>query len=340
MNFGKIDRLVIFGGGQLLVEFVLKLINNSFQFLVVTSERHSKEMVRISSGNLTLKQFLVDRKINYHISKDINSDDYVINWVTPNTLGISMGAAWIFKAKFINRFHGRLLNLHGTRLPQNRGGGGFSWQILRNNRLGFGLIHQIDPGVDTGAIVRYKEFFYSPSCRVPKQYKEISIKNTIDILSEFLEDVKKTSEFQCSTQQEYFSTYWPRLSTEIHGFIDWNWSLRDIELFACAFDEPYKGASTFINNKRVYFKNCFSDFNDGCFHPFQKGIVYRKKDDALFVATEDGSLIVKDVKSENGEDLINKINIGDRFYTPVKFLEEAKKYRAIYTPKGLKNIFR
>ena len=70
-------------------------------------------------------------------------------------------------------------------------------------------------------------------------------------------------------QLEYLSIYWPRLSTEHHGYVDWSWSLKDIERFICAFDEPYPGASTYIGSRKVHLKEGYADFNDGLFHPFQ-----------------------------------------------------------------------
>ena len=266
MKFGKVDYIILFGGGELLAKFALSLIEKNFRFMVVTSERHSKESINIDSEVINLKQFLDDYKIDHHISQDVNYDNFMISKISATTCGISIGAAWIFRDSFIEHFNGKLLNVHGTRLPQNRGGGGFSWQILRSNRLGFSVIHQIETGIDTGPIIKYKEFFYPASCRIPRDYKELYIKNTYSLLNEFLEDIKNNREFKCINQRECFSIYWPRLSTEMHGFIDWTWPLQDIELFICAFDDPYKGASTFINGRRVFLKKCFSDFNDGRFH--------------------------------------------------------------------------
>ena len=34
--------------------------------------------------------------------------------------------------------------------------------------------------------------------------------------------------FQINTQLDYHSTYWPRLNSDIHGWIDWNWSLNQM----------------------------------------------------------------------------------------------------------------
>ena len=46
---------------------------------------------------------------------------------------------------------------------------------------------------------------------------------------------KKTKE---KKQDEKNSSYWPRLNSKIHGWIDWSWSPKEISDFIKAFDDP------------------------------------------------------------------------------------------------------
>ena len=337
MNFGEINQYILFGGGRLLSFTAQRLQKEGFLVFVVTSERHSTETITTGSQSMSLLEFLQDKEIDHVVSKDVSNDANVTDKITENTVGMSFGAAWIFKKQFIDLFKGRLLNLHGARLPQDRGGGGFSWRILRSERIGISLIHQINPGIDTGNIILFEEYIYPSSCRLPVEYQKYSIKKYQNLLEQFLRSVKKRESFTITSQQEYFSSYWPRLFTDIHGYIDWTWTLKDIENFICAFDDPYNGASTFVNGSKVRLKKCYSTCNDGIFHPFQKGIIYRITETTIFVATEQGTLLLNSVLDETGTDINRKLRIGDRFYTPCRYLEEAKQYRAVYTPDGLKN---
>ena len=334
MNFGIIDSYMLLGGGKLLCDIALKLKQKNIPVIVVSSPRHIEEKL---VGNNSLKQLLVTNNIETLVTENINKDQNVTNHITPNTMGISIGAAWILGKQFIEKFNGKLVNVHGTRLPQNRGGANFSWQILNNNRLGFCLIHLLDEGIDTGLILKYAEFFYPNSCRTPNDYMYLYCEQNEKFLTEFISELQKQKEIVEINQPEYFSTYWPRISSKHHGFIDWNWNLQQIESFICAFDNPYDGATTFINDKQVFLKNCIIDKNDGTFHPFQKGIVYKKSTNSLFIATEHGTLIVGTVLDTNNADIYHEIQLGDRFYTPVALIEKAKQYRAFYTSKGLKN---
>jgi len=130
--------------------------------------------------------------------------------------------------------------------------------------------------------------------------------------------------------------YWPRLNTDAHGYINWSNNVEDIERFICAFDDPYKGAITYLNNVEVKVKKVFSMKTDGIFHPFQSGIIYRIVDGIVMVAANSGSLGINEVLNEKGENVISTMTVGDRFYTPQAKLEKALQYRAIYTPSGLK----
>ncbi len=76
--------------------------------------------------------------------------------------------------------------------------------------------------------------------------------------------------------------------------------------------------------------------SEGIFHPFRNGINYKKSNGGLFVAMEDGTLIIRDIRDEHGVDVADMVSVGDRFYTPSEYLESAKSIRAVYTSDGSK----
>jgi methionyl-tRNA formyltransferase len=331
MNFGKINKIMLFGGGQIIARFASILDKYELESLIITSNRHAQEIIDESS---TFEELLTENNRRFIITPDIN-ESRVINEITGETLGISSGAAWLFNAEFINLFEGRLLNAHGSRLPHDRGAGGFSWRIMRRESLGAILLHKIDPGVDTGEIVKYEEYVFPVACRKPIDYQKYNVQRYIEFLEEFIKEILAGKDFNLTPQQESFSIYFPRLSTDVHGFIDWNWTAEEIESFICAFDSPYKGASTFLNGRRVRLKDCHLTKSDGTFHPFQYGMIYRITDYGLLVAARGGSLIIENIENEEGKSLLKGIRLGDRFHTPIEYIEKAKVFRAVYTPQGL-----
>lgn len=333
LNFGPIDKFILFGCCSLLLSVAKRIIRDGYQLTVFSAKRHLNEEIK---DGKCLSELLYTNHIPFYESLDINKDLRILENISDKTMAISIGAAWIFDEDFINLFDGKLINMHGTRLPQHRGGATVSWQILRQDRLGFCLMHQVDKGIDTGNIIKYEEFVYPCSCRIPKDYQEYYYNQNMKFFGEFLTEIKNKNDFVCIGQPEYLSSYYPRLNTYKQAFIDWSWSLEHIECFINAFDDPYCGASTFIEGERVFLKDCYVSYVDGRFHPFQAGIVYRIGEGILFVAANEGTLIVKAVLSEDGQSIINNIKVGGRLFTPFEYLEKAKSFRAIYTPCGLK----
>lgn len=333
LRLGRIEGYILLGGGVILSECAPKLQADGYRVRVVTSRRHLQEA--ITATGHTLAQTLAAAGIEPLVCDEVGDGRAFLGDTTEGVLGLSFGAAWIFRKPLIDRFDGRLLNVHGTRLPLDRGGGGFSWQILRDNRLGGCLIHQVDEGVDTGPIVKHREFVYPPSCRIPRDYHEVCLRQMRGLMADFFQDVRTEAPFTLLEQPAHAGTYWPRLSTEHQGYLDWSWSLRAIERFIYAFDEPYRGASTFLRGKRVFLKDCLINTSDGTFHPFQRGLIYRISGDGVCVATDDGRLVVRTVQDDEGANITARLRVGDRFHTPIAILEQARAFRAVYTPAGL-----
>jgi methionyl-tRNA formyltransferase len=130
MNFGLINKYMLLGGGKLLC-LIAQELRGKYEVFVVTSERHSTELINVDQTPISLVEFLEREQIDFKVSKDITRDSVVASKIGDDTIGISFGAAWIFRQQFIDLFAGRLFNCHGTRLPQGRGGGAFSWDIMR-----------------------------------------------------------------------------------------------------------------------------------------------------------------------------------------------------------------
>lgn len=328
MNFGNINHFILFGGSSLLTRVVDKLKGRNIT--VVTSHRHSCELI----DDISLREYIERLNIKIIISEDANNDKAVESIITKESLGISIGASFIFKKNIIDLFSNKLINMHGTRLPKNRGGGGFSWRILSGDRLGCNIFHIIDEKIDTGDIIFFEEYVYPSTCRIPIEYQEYSFDKYKEAFDKLLKKVDNKEDFFVNSQQNCFSSYFPRLMTDIHGYIDWNWDGEQIERFICAFDNPYKGAMTFVRGQRVRLKSCYKTDTDGIFHPFQAGIVYRKNMDSLLVATKTGTLIIGQVLNDNGESVFNNIRAGDRLYTTSDVLDGTIKKRVIYDSLG------
>lgn len=337
LTIGPVSRLLLFGGGELVAGLAEWAAERQFAVGVITSPRHAA--ATLPARGAPLSAVLATKGIPTAVTEDLTSDQarlVIDSGDIQRTFCLSVGAAWIFRKTFIEaRLGGRLFNVHGARLPQNRGGGGFSWQILTGNRFGFCTLHLVDEGVDTGDIVAWEEFLYPGACRTPVDYMEHYVAKNLAFLTNLLSSVRDTArEFDPVSQLEYLSTYWPRLHSPTQAWIDWGWSAQHLERFICAFDDPYSGAQTTWRGSTVRIKKAFANYQDGAFHPFQTGIVYRNNGRWLCVACTGGSLVVEALTDEHGESVLRDVRVGDAFHTPADYLAH-RTQRMVYTALGL-----
>ena len=272
----------------------------------------------------------LDKSFEKYISKKFNVKE---------TLFISIASRWIISKKQLeNFFRGNLINSHPTRLPIDAGSGGFSWQIMRGDRICNQLFHLVDENLDTGPIIFNRKSIFPNNCKIPKDYYEHHFSEIIKFYEDFIKKMTNGKKFKMMKQSEYLATYNPRLSTNLHGWIDWNYNSINLTRFIAAFDDPYSGASTYLNKRRVRLKKAHLHGGEIPSHPFASGIILRNDKDWIVISTKDENhkILVEEVLDEKGNNLIKELKVGDRFFTPYDKLENAKNLRVKFGPKGLK----
>lgn len=331
MSKSKINFLLL-GGGSFLFYLAHYLFKKHVNFVIFTDELHLGNNINDVG---TLRHNLEANGISC-FSVSAISRNHIERYLNDDTVGLSISAHWIFQKDFIDCFKGKFYNLHISKLPLGRGGGGPTWKILSQNRSGGVTIHKVSEGIDDGDIVMQEEFTYSDECVIPADYYEYEKPIVKDFIIKFVKKILSREQINVISQDHSRGEYFPRINTSINGYIDWNWPAEDIKRFIDAFDDPHEGASTFLGQTRVRLKKCIIQKNEGSFHPFQSGIVYRIFDQDIFVAVQKGTVVVREVYDENGNDIKNKIRLGVRFYTPIEYIEKAKMTKVIYSSSGLK----
>ena len=324
----KIQNIIFLGYSDKL-ENLFK-INNEFKIksFIVTSPDQNKKLKN--------KKFAKDIKIFQTL--DIKFRNYIKkNFNIKNTLFISLSSRWIFKKGTINFLKGNLINIHSSRLPFDRGGATISWKIMRGDRIHGQTIHLVDEGVDTGPIIYSKSLVLPSYCQKPMEIEKFDQDELIKFYNEFLLKIIKKKKFLLEIQNEKISNYNPRLNTEKDAWIDWDLKPIDLYRFINAFDSPYSGAKTKINNNIVSIKDVHLHSGENGGHPFMNGIIFRKEQNWIVVKITNGdSLIIEKVIDKNNKNIISKLKIGDRFFTQINLLESAKSFRARYNYQGLK----
>jgi len=323
-------KTVVFLGQSDVFSELIK-INNSLKLetLIITSSHQSK---------------LIDKKIDFKIFDNIDEKfkDFINKKVKKeNTIFISLGARYIFQKDTIeNFFLNNLVNFHGTRLPLDAGGAPYSWKIMREDRIDNQLVHLIDEEIDKGSIIDNHLSLFPKQCQIPQDFEDYRLKKFIEFYSEFLNKIKNGKFFDLKPQINYLGRYNPRLNTEIDGLINWELDSYDLYNFINAFDEPYKGASTFLNNGnlgKLYIKKVHLHGGDSSNHPYMSGIVSRHDKNWIVVSTKSKHmLLIEEVLDKEGNNIIKNIKGGDRFHAPYQELEKSKSTKTIFNSRGLK----
>lgn len=102
------------------------------------------------------------------ISKDFVKDfDFIVSY----------GYRHIIGKDIIDYMKNKIINLHISFLPWNRGADPNFWSFLENTKKGV-TIHYIDEGIDTGPIIAQKEINFSG---------DITLRESYDVLSKEIE---------------------------------------------------------------------------------------------------------------------------------------------------------
>lgn len=330
----QLTTVLVLGGGGLLVQIAEYLQRaHAVRTVVLSSKRHLE--AKLESGG-TLRERLdllgvevVDvPKLDAAALRSLDLD-------LSCTAAFSTAAPWIVKQDVIDLLGGRIYNLHGARLPQDRGGATASWNIMRGQTEGVALMHKVDAGIDTGDIIDSHGFSYL-DCRTPLDYQHRYDAETMLLVQRVMPAILEGNAPPGRPQSDEQSSYWPRLNTDIQGWIDWSWSGLDIARFVAAFDEPYAGAQTMLGDRVVRLKECQFDRSEGEFHPFQAGLIYRVTATEIAICATTGSLRVGSVRDADGARIEpDGVQVGDRLVTPAAKLEAAMRSRVRYTPTGL-----
>lgn len=324
----KIDDIVFLGHSEILDKFIetnKKLKINSH---IVTSPDQKKKFKNVKFKN----DIRVFKKLDSEFKNFVKK-----NFDIKKTLFISLSSRWIFKKDTINFLKNNLINMHPSRLPFDRGGATFSWQIMKGNRIHASTAHIVDEGVDTGGILFTRETLYPYKCKTPLDFENYDRKMLLVFYDDLLKKIIKEKSIYLQQQNDKISNYNPRINSEKDSWIDWNLEPNDLVNFINAFDDPYEGAKTFLNGEIVRLKSVQLNSAECGSHPFMIGIVIRKNEKWLVInIANNKTLLVEKILSYKNKDVINKVKLGDRFFSGEKELSKAKSIRSRFSSIGLK----
>ena len=243
-----------------------------------------------------------------------------------SNVGFSVSCRSIIKSPIINFFKGRIYNIHPTLLPEEKGGGTFSWRILNNDDQISATLHLIDEGIDTGNILMQKKEKLRKVYPRPSDYMTRTNVLYKELIDSFLDQLPLILDLKGQTQSNLEGSYLPRLFTELHGAIDWSLDGSFIEKTIRAFSYPYPGAFTFYKEDKIQIlESMFSEYSHEM-HPLTHGkVISFDSNGYAKVIVRGGFLIVSKVlKKETENNLPSELfSHPVHFHTPNEYLERA-----------------
>ena len=326
LEIKNLKNIVFLGEDECLKDFIRFNKTQGIKSEIITSPHQAKNLDK----TLSFKKFMrLDKKFQSYIRS---------NYKIEETLFVSVASRWIFNQHLINKFFKKnLINFHGSRLPFDSGSGGFSWNIMRNDRICIQLAHLVTKEIDKGPIISYEKFLYPYECKISKDFYNFYNDKFRYFYKKFILSLKKKKKIKLIPQLDYIGRYNPRLLTKKDGWIDWYQSSEEIINFINAFDDPYEGASTMIGKVKCNIKKTQLHGGEGKNHPFMTGLVLRNDKNWIVVATRDNNcLIIEEVLDAKRKNIINKIKPGQRFFTLSQKLDYSKSKRVFFDSKGFK----
>lgn len=100
--------------------------------------------------------FLTSNEVTRPLIEFLSRENTVVfDHSTPVDWVISYNYKQIIKKPFIDKYKGKIINLHISYLPFNKGADPIFWSLVEDTPSGV-TIHQIDEGIDTGDILVQK----------------------------------------------------------------------------------------------------------------------------------------------------------------------------------------
>ena len=326
-------KFALFGHGFHLCYLIRLLIDNGFEKpVIITHPREHHERDRKLLDNPNLYQYLFELAEELDITvmevEKVNHQA-VIDFLNEQEckIGFSLSCRSIINKEIINFFNGNIFNLHPTSLPNERGGGTFSWRILNDNKEVSATLHYIDEGIDSGNIVSQEK--KNIHMDFPKPFDYMIETNNIykSLLDDFLKNFENIIKGSGIEQKESDSSYFPRLITETNGAIDWSIHGKYIERVIRAFSDPYPGAWSFLNETKVSIMESFFEEQNHGMHPLMYGKIIQHLDNNLVkIVVEGGFLYTSKIKNYETSALLhlNLITHPSQLYTSTIDLERAK----------------
>jgi len=240
------------------------------------------------------EKFASDKKIDFHAARNKREAENIIQKVEPEICFV-VGWYWIIGKKTLESVPGGFLGIHHSLLPLYRGGSPLVWAMINGDKIVGTTLFSFGEGMDDGDIwaqekVEVCENDYISDMLLKLQEKAVSILR--DKYTDILEDKIKP------VPQDHKKATFCAQRLPDDGLIDWGRSAVEVYNFIKAQSEPYPGAFTFLEERKLIVWR--AHLEDIVYYG-SAGQVARKSEDFVYVICGDNRPVVLETVEYNGK---------------------------------------
>jgi len=177
--------------------------------------------------------------------------------------------------------------------PRSRGRAVFNWSLIGSYNKMIFYIMELKKGIDDGDIFIKKKQKISILDDIDSLYS----KNAIISSNMFFKVIKKWRYFNKNRykQNNYNSSFFPKRNPE-DAYINWHHSAEQIFNLVIAVKDPYPGAFTYLNDKKIYIEKVVP-FDINFKGKFKNGeVVIKFSNEKFVVKCKNSFLLVQKIK--------------------------------------------
>ena len=295
LNFGVIGR------SEWLYDTIAALLKEGHKLTYIITTKEAPEYKKTSNDFRILAQ---EHGVPFLEASNLSSDaaDKFLRSVKNVNVVVSVNYSSIITDTVIDRYPLGILNAHGGDLPRYRGNACQAWAIVNGEKTVAMCIHRMIGGeVDSGNIISRAYLPISLDTKIRNIYdwfEGVIPQLFVEALGHLSGDPDYCVERQSKNASKALRCY-PRRPEDAR--IDWAFSAEEIVRLVNASGDPYPGAFTFLEGRKVNVQEAGLHLDEEIFCSVPGQIVaIDRANSHVIVTTGLGKVRLKILKSDDG----------------------------------------
>lgn len=193
--------------------FIYKSVESKLYNLLLAGHKMIKSKAFTEDQALSIPDLAKKQNIPLITASDLSEDSFLAKIKKLNPDYVLCLVAQILKKNVFTTLGNRLINAHGSYLPEYRGAAQYFWYRLNNDSQYGVTIHFMNAGLDTGDIIFQKKFAYDQKYSVYQLHHQLA-KSFGQMLNEFIENYANNNLPLPTIKQDEIKATFTRMPTK------------------------------------------------------------------------------------------------------------------------------